>query len=162
MAKSIPLTRGCCALVDDEDYEALVAHRWVTFRKGNLFYAGRNARQPDGSRKYQFMHRIILDAPAGLQVDHVNHDGLDNRRVNLRLAPGSLNHANARPIPNRTSPYKGVSWGRAHGKWTASIRIDGRSRNLGSFDYEWDAARVYDDAAREAWGAYAYQNFPAG
>lgn len=97
MAREIPLTRERFAIVDDADYETLAQHLWHYMTVG---YAGRDE---DGRRV--LMHRAILNAPDGLQVDHINHDGLDNRRANLRLVTRAQNEQ------NRRGPQRGSSTG---------------------------------------------------
>ena len=102
------------------------------------------------------MHRVILNAPPGREVDHINRNGLDNRRSNLRLATHAQNEANKPP----RGEYKGAYWCKKSGRWRASIRVDGRLRHMGRFATREEAARVYDDAALEAFGEFAYLNFP--
>ena len=103
------------------------------------------------------MHNVIAGAP---QVDHVNGDGLDNRRANLRPASTAQNARNrSRPSTNR-SGFKGVSWVRDRGHWRAGIKVDGRSLNLGSFADPVEAAKAYDEAARRLHGKFARPNFP--
>lgn len=159
--KEIPLTRGMVALVDDADYEALAANKWYSGHVPgkNTCYARRDA----GGRKSRVrlaMHRVILGAGPNDLVDHVNGNGLDNRRVNLRLASNAQNRANT---PKRkldaSSRYKGVSWNKARGLWRADIRVGDRQRTLGYFASEEEAARVYDAEAQKAWGEFALCNF---
>jgi hypothetical protein len=105
-----------------------------------------------------------MDAPADLEVDHINHNGLDNRRSNLRLATPSQNNANQRPRQDArlTSKYKGVYYDKSRGRWAATIHVDGRTRGLGRYDTEDAAAAAYDHAAAEVWGEFALLNQPAG
>lgn len=104
------------------------------------------------------MHRIIVDAPAGMVVDHINHDALDNRRANLRVCTQSQNLGNQiRKLGS--SKYKGVSWHKAAQKWHARIQKNDAHVSLGLFDSETDAARAYDSAAREHFGEFALCNF---
>jgi hypothetical protein len=107
------------------------------------------------------LHRLITSAPKGLLVDHVNRDGLDNRRANLRLCNESQNKAN-RPAPrSNTSGYKGVSK-TPSGRWSAYITVDYRRRALGTFDTAAEAAQAYNAAAIEAWGEFAFLNTVSG
>lgn len=150
---AIPLTRGLVALVDDEDYERVAAFgSWsgARYSRSGLFYA---SRASSGTTIY--MHRFILSASKGEEVDHRNHDGLDNRRSNLRLATKSQNHGNERKtdLPT-TSRFKGVSASLKKG-WRAQIMVNGLNRHIGYFVSENDAAAAYAEAARAAFGEFA-------
>jgi hypothetical protein len=161
MSKRIPLSRGKWALISDEDFERVNAYKWCCDRNG---YACRmvHIATVDGirSRRKVMLHRFILDAPVGMEVDHANHNKLDNRRVNIRLATKTQNRANARPRTTGSSKYKGVSWHRRDGGWCAGIHINSATKFLGVYKDEAAAARVYDAAAYAAWGDYAFLNFP--
>src|SRR5436190_1335687 len=106
--KTIPLTRGCEALVDDEDYEELSKYRWYSEKAGNSCRASRWIRMPDGSRQRVMMHRQILRLLPEQRCDHVDLNELNNQRYNLRIADNSQNGANRRPWSS--SGFKGVSW----------------------------------------------------
>lgn len=94
-----------------------------------------------------------------MDVDHRDHNGLNNTRDNLRVATRSQNHRNRQKLPgNATSDYKGVSWDKARGRWTAHIKIGGKAKNLGRFEEELTAARVYDAAALRLFGSFALLN----
>ena len=151
--KSIPLSQGKFALVDDGDYEALRIHRWSLSH-------GYAARKVNG--RQLFMHRAILNPPPGQKIDHRNGDGLDNQRSNLRLATQAQNSQNQGKQSGTSSQFRGVTFHRPSQKWTAQIRVNGKLEYLGTFASEADAARHYDDRAAEAWGEYARLNFPAG
>ena len=148
----IPLTQGYFAIVDADDYEELNQYKWHVKVKSN----GRYAYRTQG-RKEIPMHRQILNAPAGMWCDHINHNGLDNRRCNLRLCTPQQNAYNRRPLGG-TSKYKGVHWDRHRRKWRARIRHNGRLIHIGYFDYEADAVIAYDDYAIEMFGEFAYLN----
>jgi hypothetical protein len=107
------------------------------------------------------MHRQILGAPPGQQVDHINGDTLDNRRVNLRLATHGQNQHNRGKYRNNKSGYKGVSWDKAAGKWRAQIKFNNKKYNLGRYHDPIEAALAYDAAAIRLHGAFARLNFPA-
>lgn len=164
MARTIPLTHGYVAIVDDEDYEWLSWYKWrVTFGP-NVAYAIRNLlaheREP-GTKGVSRMHRMVLgvDGTSVPPIDHINHDGLDNRRANLRLCTSGQNKANGRSFVGASS-FKGVDWHKENRKWRAQINVNGKKRLLGTFVDEVDAAMAHDQAAIEAWGEYAYLNFP--
>jgi hypothetical protein len=149
--REIPLTRGYVAIVDDEDYEWLMA-------EGPWCYCNGYAVRGRGNIK---MHRLILGLTAGdgKQADHINRNKLDNRRCNLRLCTASQNHANMSIFRNNTTGYKGVTFLRSHGKYRAKIKVRGRYIFLGYFDNPIDAACAYDKAARFHFGEFANTNF---
>ena len=147
-------------LVDDADTHLLANHTWTISRYGSTFYAYRQTSTIGGtpSRKL-YLHREVLNAPDGVNVDHINGNGLDCRRSNLRLADQTLNNANARPRVG-TSRFKGVYFDRSRGKWSARIQSRGRQSFLGRFDSEEEAALAYDAAASVHFGQFARLNFP--
>ena len=106
------------------------------------------------------MHRLIMDEPKGLIVDHRDHNGLNNRRSNLRLCTNAQNQYNRLPLKGGTSRHKGVCWCKSHNKFNAYIYQRSKRYHLGWFVNEDDAARAYDKKARELFGEYAYLNFP--
>lgn len=160
MPKTIPLSRGKFALVSDCDYERASQFKWSLDVNG---YACRMESYvgSDGKRKRRkvLLHRFILDAPPHLQVDHIDHDKLDNRRQSLRLVTRTQNRANSRPRRNSSSRYKGVHWHKRDQCWCVMLRTNGVKYWIGTFQDEVDAARAYDRKARELIGAYAYLNF---
>lgn len=106
------------------------------------------------------MHRAILVAPSGAEVDHINGNGLDNRRSNLRLATVNMNRWNMNGRRS-ASTYKGVSLvPDGSGMWRARICFLSKKQELGKYDNEADAARAYDRRARELHGEFARLNFP--
>jgi hypothetical protein len=163
--REIPLTQGFVALVDDEDFLPLSAHRWFAWHSGNAVYARRNL--PGSGRGGELMHRAILGDSPGLEIDHVSHHLndvriVDNRRANLRFVTHAQNCAGFRGfrVPGRTSVFKGVSLHRESRLWRATISPAGTHRNLGYFKTEVYAAYTYDLAAVATWGAHALTNFP--
>ena len=144
--------------MDDADYEKLMQWEWHLLDRGRVQYARR--AEPNGGRYVTvLMHRQILGAPETVGVDHINCDGLDNRRANLRLASQIENTRNARKTTLPTSSiYKGVSWNKPWGKWEAKIRIDGKLKHLGGFTTQADAALAYNAAAIEHFGEFAHLN----
>ena len=152
--KHIPLTQGKFAIVDDEDYDFLMQWRWHAQKDGNTYYA---IRTENSTGAKVLMHRVILQVPRDMLTDHVNFDGLDNRRANIRQCSVAQNQYNRPPRKGCVSKYKGVSWNR--GRWHAEIKRQGKTVNLGRFDTEIDAAKAYDAKAKEIQGEFAYLNF---
>lgn len=159
-AAYIPLTKGLCAIVDADDYDTLMRWNWYSWCGKAATYAIRNAPLTDGKRGTLHMHRVIMDAPDNMRVDHINHNGLDNRRANLRLCTNAENSRNTTSAKGSLSKYLGVSWDSGSGKWRAHIRIKGGRLALGRFFDEAEAARAYDAAARLHHGVFANPNFP--
>jgi len=161
----IPLTQNRFAKVDPEDYVWLAQFRWCCKVGKDTCYAVRHI-QVHGRTKRIFMHRQIMNTPDGLICDHMNHDGLDDRRHNCRNCTIEQNNANRRKrgtAPGSRAPssqYLGVSWCPRRKKWVSHIKHKGKARNLGLYEVEEDAARAHDRAAWAIWGEYACLNFP--
>jgi hypothetical protein len=154
--RRIKLTGGKYAIVDVEDYEKLAQYDWQLYEsKSKNLYA---FRYENG--KFIKMHRVIMNAPAGVFVDHRYGDGLDNRKVNLRIVTRAQNQYNRRKISKKTtSKYKGVHFKKDMNKFCATIGLKGKKTHLGYFDNEIDAAKAYDEAAKKLFGDYAKLNF---
>lgn len=155
--KAIPLTQGKRALVDDQWYDRLSSMRWQAARdhNRNRFYAVHARRGKPNLN----MARVIMDAPDGMMIDHVNHDTLDNRMSNLRVCTNRQNQGNQKPKVGFSSRFKGVSWSKQMQKWYAGIKYRGKSYNLGHFNDEGCAAFAYDNAAIRFHGEFARTNF---
>lgn len=158
--RRIPLSQGQYAIVDPEDYERLSKYKWHVKKEPRTFYAIRSEPYKKGRRRKNItMHRVILPVPEGLFVDHINHNGLDNRKANLRPATKRQNTCNSRPSRNKKyTKYKGVWWHKDSKKWVATIRHNYKGIHLGYFDDEIEAAKAYDRAARKYQGEYAKIN----
>lgn len=156
MTKRIPLHgkygKGKFALVDDADFEWLNQYRWRLPRarewKGEVYAVAWVKSE------YTLMHRLIMCPPNGLVVDHINHNPLDNRRENLRLATPEQNAQNRRPDKAAYSKYKGVSFHKATGLWQPQVGGD----SLGLFATQWEAAKAYNEEAKRRYGRFAYLN----
>src|SRR5215471_4599057 len=112
-----------------------------------------------------YMHRLIAGVGPRRKVDHHDRNGLNNQRKNLRVATSSQNGANRVPDrrkAGRTSQYKGVFWDKARNRWCATIHVDGKTRALGRFETEREAAAAYDAAASAIWGRFARLNLEEG
>lgn len=149
----IATTKNQVAKVDLEDLPYLSPFKWTSC-------GGYPARRGEKTRMI-FMHDVIMWSPEGYQLDHINGDKHDNRKINLRVATRSENSQN-RPLKrggSYTSKYRGVHWSKTERKWIAQITKDYIPRRVGSFDSEDDAARAYDAVATQAWGEFAKLNF---
>lgn len=152
--KTIPLTHGKFAIVDDEDFEMLNQHKWCLLGEGG--YARRAINIGKNRTSTMLMHRLIMGSVKGEEVDHINMDKLDNRRANLRKATSQQNRCN-RPKPrNNKSGYKGVRWHK--GAWEAYIGLNGKFIHLGRFGGINDAALAYQAAAKKLHGEFARWN----
>ena len=157
-AKAISLTKGAFAIIDPDDLPLITQHSWHLKEYAHLKYAVRDHYE-NGKRTTIKMHRVIAEANPGEPVDHINGDGLDNRKSNLRICTGSQNAMNQRPQSGRTSKYKGVHWHKTKNKWIASIGINGKVSTIGSFNTELEAAKAYNNEARKLFGEFARVNF---
>ena len=147
---------GLFAIIDEEDYERAMQFRWNPLRRQDgTFYA---ITSQDG--RIVYMHRLLMNAPGDLQVDHKNRNPLDNRRsTNLRLCTNGQNVANRLKDQDSTMPYKGVrQYGKRKG-WMAFIGHDGKQINLGTFTTAIEAAIAFDQAAYKLKGEFAALNF---
>lgn len=149
----LALTQGKESIIDLSDLQRVLRHRWCAARTGALYVQGR----VEG--KMLPLHRFIMRPAASVEIDHKNGDGLDNRKSNLRVCPGTENRFNLKRYSNNTSGFKGVSWNRRCGKWISYISSGGRRRHLGLFRSKHKAARVYDAEARILFGEFARLNF---
>lgn len=154
--KQIPLKNGGFALCDDADFDWLSKWEW----KGHIGYARRSstkAERQEGKTAIVLMHREIMQAERGQDVDHIKTgDTLNNQRSNLRLCTRSQNMMNHGPHSNNTSGFKGVY--RVGQKWQAKVQKDYKQIVFGCFDTPREAAIEYNRAARELFGEFAYQN----
>lgn len=164
----IPLTQGKEAIIDEVDSDLLI-EKWYAIKQNSItyerYYAARHNSRKSGHRITIRMHRVILERKLGRilkineQCDHINNDGLDNRRKNLRVATNQQNCQNQRqPNKIKSSQYKGVSWHDA--RWEPHIKVSGSQIYLGRFIDEIDAAKAYDKAARLYFKEFAKLNFP--
>jgi len=153
--RSIPLTQGLFAIVDECDYERVSQHKWHARNCDKRWYACRKV-----NNKAIYMHVGIAGKKAGFMTDHINGNGLDNRRCNLRFATCQQNSANREPSRNCVSKYKGVTYYKntTSKHWAARIGVNGETIWLGVFETEIEAAQAYDLAAIEHFGTFARIN----
>jgi hypothetical protein len=155
---SLELYGGFVVLYDDADEDLIKPYKWCLAEGSNTFYA-RTSNIVSNPVRGMRMHRLILEPEPGEMIDHKNGNGLDNRRLNLRLATRAQNGMNRAPNRNATSRYKGVSWDNQKGEWFACIRVEGKRIRLGFHACEIEAARAYDEAARHYFREFARPNF---
>jgi hypothetical protein len=155
----VHLSDGSVALISDEDAVLVAGKGWHRDQKpGSHTSYAVHATSRGGHPITVLMHRLILAAPVGWQVDHRNGDGLDNRRGNLRLSTSGQNQANADLRSDSVSGVRGVSWESQTQRWRARLRFDGVDVSLGRFETIEEAAEVYAEAANRYFGEFARQN----
>src|SRR5690606_9742185 len=154
--REIILNNGDRTIVDAADYDWLNQWKWSARKGSHTTYVQR--RNPE-TKSTEYMHRLIMGAEKGQEVDHIDRNGLNNTRANLRLATSSQNKINQRLRRVNTSGYRGVYWHRRGKKWAAQIWVDKEVRYLGLFVGKEEAAKAYDAAAKQYHGEYAQLNF---
>lgn len=148
------LTQGKLTTYDDEDHELISAHNWYAIKGHRTFYA-MSAIRIEGKRIWFAMHRKILGLTDGrLYVDHIDGDGLNNQRSNLRICTSDQNTKNQRLRITNKSGYKGVCWDKRNKKWFASITHNRKQFNLGYFDDPKSAHEAYCAAAIRLHGEF--------
>ncbi len=157
---ALGLDNGYCALVDEQDAVQLSWMRWHTRNKSGQLYAYARVPGTGDPGVIVGMHRFLMDAGQRKEVDHINGNGLDNRRSNLRLCNRQQNSFNRGAHRGHSSKYKGVSFRKGIARFRATISLNNRKIHLGHFVIEEDAARAYDKAALELHGEFARLNFP--
>lgn len=151
--KTIGLTKGLTAIVDDADFERVSAFKWCALVGSHRTYAYRR----DSTRKSVYLHRYIMDASATEIIDHKDRDGLNCSRANLRIATSKQNQGNRGINKNNRAGFKGVRW--TKGAWQAAISNKSKRVYLGRYPTPELAARAYDTAARASFGEFALTNF---
>lgn len=167
MSKRIPLSGklGGYAIVDDEDYEYLMQWRWRNVKGRAVRFESRKRpgthwKEDKRIYKVHLMHRDIMNAPKGMDVDHINHDGLDNRKANLRICTHAQNSFNSSSTRKNQSGYKGVHEDkRQENVWYVSIRFFGTTYNFWGYKTAKEAALEYDNVAKQLFGEFANPNF---
>jgi hypothetical protein len=157
----IPLSQGKYAVIDDNDYQLVSKHKWYTKNCTRIFYARTNLHIGRNRRSILYMHRLIMDAPKEMQVDHIDNDGLNNQRKNLRICTVAENTRNSRKHSQNKSGYKGVWFNNACGPekpWVSAITLNGKAIHIGVFSSPEEAALAYNKKALELFGEFASLN----
>ena len=144
-------------MIDDADFDWLNQWNWFIMKTGNISYAARWDRT-SGSPKLILMHRIVLNIKAGMVTDHIDKNGLNNQRYNLREATISQNAANINSQKNTTSKYLGVYWASNPKKWFVTLQKNKKNFYIGKYDNEEEAAKAYNEAAIKHHGEFANLN----
>ena len=154
--KKIPLTQNKFALVDDDDFKYLNRHKWYALNTKYTSYVG--MRIKGKPIRMLRMHRIILNPKKEEEIDHINGNGLDNRRSNLRIVTPIQNKRNRFKRGVSSSKYKGVNWYKRDKKWCVRIKVNCKYIFLGYFKSEIEAAMAYNKASLEYHGEYGRRN----
>jgi len=145
--------------VDAADFPGISEWSWCTYRSSSgVWYAHANVALRDGNRQIIAMHSYLINPGSGFEVDHIDGNGLNNRRTNLRISTHQQNCRNGAPHRDGSSRFKGVAWYKRDACWRAYIVVDGRQLHLGYFDCETDAAVAYNAAATRLFGEFARLN----
>lgn len=156
--RRIRTSSGKYALVDNEDYDWLSQYSWNSYQDGKNLKTWRavTTKRSGGIQKTLYMSRMIMKPPKGKVVDHINHNGLDNRKSNLRVCTQTVNCINRRPTKCK---YLGVSFKKSKNKWVAQIAgFNGGSRHIGVFNTQREAALAFNKEAIRVRGKDAYVN----
>ena len=159
--KEIKLTQGKVAFVDDEDFEKLNKYKWCFHKQKKTGYAERCVRigkRVDNKVLVVRMHREIVKAPKGLEVDHKDRNGLNNQKSNLRIVTHSQNQMNKCLQRNNKSGYKGVSWDKKLQKWLVRIVVMDKRVVLGYCDTAKEGVLIYNESVKRHYGEFARLN----
>jgi hypothetical protein len=156
--KLVPLTQGKFAMVDDDDYERVMQHKWCVFKSNKRFYASTKILHGDKTWKNLMLHRFILNKHQDKNVCFKDKDGFNCCKGNLiELNAGERTHLSEKMVV-KTSKYVGVHWSKQRNKWLAIIRFKKQKYDLGGFENEADAAMSYNTKALELYGENAKLN----
>ena len=156
--QKLSVSQGLSVLVDESDLPILSDHSWHVVKTHNGVRYVNCTIMVNGKKKEVPMHRLLLKPLPNQHVDHINRNGLDNRRINLRICTPSQNRWNSLPTIH-SSKFKGVSWQTDRQRWRAQITHRGKKIYIGKYRSEEDAARAYDRVARRLCGKFAWLNF---
>lgn len=168
--KNIALSRGYVAIIDDEDFEKVSQYKWHASQHEKKIYAKRKRWIPDesittkqgkyvkkGYYKTIALHRVILDAPDDMEVDHINGNPLDCRKINLRVCSHEQNMWNLKGRSDSKSGYRGITWDKQTQKWRATLTYKKQFINIGRFDNLDDAIKAHQEKAKELFGEFTPQ-----
>ena len=144
--KQIPLTQWKITIVDDEDFIELNKYKWWAIKQWNKFYAARKIVLDGGKRRLLSIHSFLMNTQKWLDTDHINGDGLDNKRSNLRVCTRGENQMNRWKQNNNTSWFKWVCWHKLANKWLAYISINWKRKHLWYFSDKLEAYEAYCEA----------------
>jgi hypothetical protein len=152
----IPIHGVEFAFIDNEFLPLVSDYKWYIYKSSNncIYAQGYHPK----TKKRVLMHRLIMNPPRSLHVDHRNRNGLDNRLFNLRIATRSQNLSNRTSAKNSSSRFLGVTFHKKANKWVANICKLGRKEYLGLFATENDAAMAYNEKAKFLHGEFANLN----
>lgn len=151
----IPLTQGFEAIIDASDVGHVAGRNWYACTCSNITYAHSRFHIPGIGARPVKLHRLLLQPGEGLFVDHIDGDGLNNRRSNLRVATKGENNINRGMQKNNSTGFKGVFWHRQRAKWMAQIGHHKRCVHLGLFDTPEEASLAYREASQKLHGEFA-------
>jgi hypothetical protein len=156
---TLTLNHGYEAIVDDEDYPLLSLTKWkVSFSADKKRVYACVRKRIDGKFHKILLHRVLMDCPKGLEVDHINRNTLDNRRSNLRICTSQQNSFN---VKGRSKwGYKGVCFHPHISKFEAQLKVGKQKYTNGCYEKVEDAARAHDELAKKHHGEFAFLNFP--
>lgn len=155
--KKIPLSQGQYAIIDDDDFKYLSQFKWYAARHKRTWYAVTCVKNKNGEYRARAMHRILLGlSNPKVFTDHIDHNGLNNQRTNLRTCSNKQNGHNRRP--HTGSRFKGVTFDQKRGDFKSQIIVSGKYIYLGYFDNEIDGAKAYNEAAIKYYGKFANIN----
>lgn len=156
---TIDLSQSKIAIVDLRDLHLVENQKWNLMRGKKTHYAVRRDRLDCGKVKSVFLHRLIMQPPEGMVVDHINGDGLDNRRANLRVVTVAQNNLNSRVRSDNVSGLKGAYYDKKTGSYYSRITVNGEKIHLGTFPTAEAAALAYADASKKHHGEYGRTHF---
>lgn len=159
----IALTQGQVATIDAEDFEMISQYKWCANKRKHRWYAVGYVRGSSKTKaKLVYMHRLIAKAETGYDVDHIDGNGLNNTKSNLRSATRSQNMQNERNLRGGTSIYKGVYFNAKRNRWIVEMKIETKKKHIGQFKTELEAARAYNLNALKHYGEFARLNLFEG